>query len=116
MAEQAQAYAKLHGESFVYYMRTLSSLAPSAGVIAMLIALVTLGRRGGEGDDVDVDLGSSNKSISRLHARIVYDFTTRSFHLFSLGKNGVTVNGAHHPPNSDPVELETKYVCFQCDW
>ena len=76
----------------------------------LLTAIVTLGRRGGDGDEVDVDLGSSNKSISRMHARIVYDFTTRSFHLFSLGKNGVTVNGTHHPPNSEPVELETKSV------
>ena len=48
-----QAYAKLQGENFVYYVRSLS---------------VVLGRRVAGCDDVDVDLGPY-KTISRQHAR-----------------------------------------------
>lgn len=89
-----QAYAKLQGENFVYYVQTLS---------------VTLGRRvAGSGDDVDVDLGSG-RTISRRHARIEYDFTLRQFVLLPLSKNGVHVNGVLYRVN-DRVPLETKCV------
>eukprot|EP00730_Choanoeca_flexa_P006791 TRINITY_DN12225_c5_g2_i1.p1 TRINITY_DN12225_c5_g2~~TRINITY_DN12225_c5_g2_i1.p1 ORF type:complete len:446 (+),score=30.81 TRINITY_DN12225_c5_g2_i1:158-1495(+) len=96
-----QAYAKLQGENFVYYVQTLE---------------LTLGRRVDGYTDVQVDLGPS-RTISRQHAKIVYDFTSRRFMLHPLGKNGVAVNGHHYKPGA-VIPLETKTaiqigeVCF----
>lgn len=87
------AYAKLQGENFVYYVRTLS---------------VVLGRRvAGCDDQVDVDLGPS-KTISRRHALIAYDFGSRRFVVSPLGKNGITVDGTFYEQGHPPVPLETK--------
>ncbi len=87
-----QAYAKLQGENFVYYVQTLT---------------ITLGRRVAGSEDVDVDLGNG-RTISRRHARIQYDWQTRKFHLSPLGKNGVHVNGELYTPGCPPVPLETR--------
>jgi hypothetical protein len=86
-----RAYAKLQGESFVYYVQTLK---------------ITLGRRVQGFSDVDVDLGPS-RTISRVHARIMFDFDSRKFVLYPLGKNGVTVNGENFKPGTE-IPLETK--------
>lgn len=88
-----QAYAKLQGENFVYYIQTLS---------------VTLGRRVAGSEGVDVDLGSA-KTISRTHARIEYDFDSRKFMMVPVGKNGVTINGKLHTPG-DTIPLDTRCV------
>ena len=86
-----QAYAKLQGENFVYYVQTLQ---------------LTLGRRVEGFNDVHVDLGPS-RTISRQHARINYDFPLRQFMLEPLGKNGVVVDGRHYSPGS-LIPLDTK--------
>ena len=70
---------------------------------------IVLGRRVVGYDDVDVDLGNS-KTISRRHARIDYDFTTRQFNLTPLGKNGVIVDGVLYLSTSPPIPMTTKYV------
>ncbi|ORZ16885.1 fork head domain-domain-containing protein [Absidia repens] len=75
-----QAYAKLEGESFCYYIRTLQ---------------VTLGRkvnRRDQADKVDIPLGNT-KLVSRQHARLFYNFTTQRFEMMVIGKNGAFVNG-----------------------
>ena len=92
MAAAVQAYAKLQGESFVYFIRTLT---------------LTLGRRVPGSENVDVDLGPS-RNISRVHARIEYDFQTRQFMITPLGKNGITVNGVVYPPKHFPIPLKTR--------
>jgi len=89
-----QAYAKLQGEDFVYYIRTLS---------------VLLGRKTAPYDEVQVDLGTS-KIVSRIHARIEYNFVTKSFELTCLGKNGVFIDGKFVAKDSSAVALDTKYV------
>ncbi|CAO3587649.1 unnamed protein product [Absidia cylindrospora] len=74
-----QAYAKLEGESFCYYIRTLQ---------------VTLGRkvkRRDKADKVDIPLGNT-KLVSRQHARLFYNFTTQQFEIMVIGKNGAFVN------------------------
>ena len=91
-AAPIQAYAKLQGENFVYYIRTLA---------------LTLGRRVPGSETVDVDLGPS-RNISRVHARIEYDFQSRQFTICPLGKNGITVNGVAYPPQHMPVPLKTR--------
>ncbi|OBZ81142.1 Fork-head transcriptional regulator 2, partial [Choanephora cucurbitarum] len=74
--ETVQAYAKLEGEDFCYYIRTLQ---------------VTLGRRVKKPDSVDIPLGNI-KSVSRQHARLFYNFTTQRFEMMVFGKNGAFVN------------------------
>ncbi|KAF9908324.1 Pre-rRNA-processing protein fhl1 [Lobosporangium transversale] len=74
--EPVQAYAKLEGESFCYYIRTLQ---------------VTFGRKASSSDHVDIHLGPT-KAISRQHARLFYNFTTQRFELMVFGKNGAFVN------------------------
>ncbi|KAJ2776747.1 hypothetical protein GGI15_004751 [Coemansia interrupta] len=73
-----QAYAKLEGPDFCYYIRTLE---------------VSLGRHpSNEGTDgVDIDLGDS-KAVSRKHAKIFYNFMNQSFELQVFGKNGCLVD------------------------
>jgi len=88
-----QAYAKLQGENFVYYVQTLELM---------------LGRRVEGYTDVQVDLGPS-RTISRQHAKIVYEFQSRRFMLHPLGKNGVVVNGQHYTPGA-VIPLDTKYA------
>ncbi|KAI8380708.1 fork head domain-containing protein [Blakeslea trispora] len=74
--ETVQAYAKLEGEDFCYYIRTLQ---------------VTLGRKVKKPDSVDIPLGNI-KSVSRQHARLFYNFTTQRFEMMVFGKNGAFVN------------------------
>eukprot|EP01137_Pigoraptor_chileana_P002260 Opistho-2@40847 len=88
------AYAKLQGEDFVYYVQTLG---------------ITIGRKTQKTDDVDVDLGNS-KQLSRRHARIEYNFTTRHFELKCLGKNGVVVDGVTVTPSAPPIPLSSRTV------
>ncbi|ORZ19142.1 fork head domain-domain-containing protein, partial [Lobosporangium transversale] len=75
-SEPVQAYAKLEGDSFCYYIRTLQ---------------VTFGRKASSSDHVDVHLGPT-KAISRQHARLFYNFTTQRFEMMVFGKNGAFVN------------------------
>ncbi|KAJ2627215.1 hypothetical protein GGF44_004792, partial [Coemansia sp. RSA 1694] len=77
-----QAYAKLEGPDFCYYVRTLE---------------VLLGRHQSADDQepVDIDLGDS-KAVSRRHAKIYYNFMSQSFELQVFGKNGCLVNDEYY--------------------
>ncbi|KAI9323324.1 fork head domain-containing protein, partial [Dichotomocladium elegans] len=70
------AYAKLEGQEYCYYIRTLQ---------------VTLGRQVAKPDSVDIPLGNA-RSVSRHHARLFYNFATQRFELMVFGKNGAFVN------------------------
>ncbi|CAG8621439.1 1537_t:CDS:2, partial [Ambispora gerdemannii] len=89
-----QAYAKLEGESFCYYIRTLQ---------------VMLGRKASSSDQVDIHLGPT-KAISRQHARLFYNFTTQRFEMAVFGKNGAFVNeqfvekGSTVPLENRPIQ------------
>ncbi|KAI9022335.1 fork head domain-containing protein, partial [Phycomyces nitens] len=96
-----KAYAKLEGEDFCYYIRTLQ---------------VTLGRRVTNPDNVDIPLGNT-KSVSRQHARLFYNFTTQRFEMMVFGKNGAFVNEQFVEKGvTVPLENRTKIqigeVCF----
>lgn len=95
-ADGVQAYAKLQGESFVYYVQSLS---------------LTLGRGVAGREKVDVDLGTS-RSISRVHARIEYDFPLRQFVITPLGKNGIVIDGVPFSQHHSPIPLKSK-SCVQ---
>ncbi|XP_078433935.1 SMAD/FHA domain-containing protein isoform X2 [Wolffia australiana] len=92
--EVEAGFAKLQGEDFEYYMQTYSIL---------------LGRNSKK-STVDVDLASlgGGMNISRVHARIFYDFPRRRFALEVLGKNGCLVEGVLHLPGNAPVKLDSQ--------
>ncbi|RCH84511.1 Pre-rRNA-processing protein fhl1, partial [Rhizopus azygosporus] len=71
-----QAYAKLEGDNFCYYIRNFQ---------------VTLGRTTKVPDRVDIPLGNA-KSVSRQHAQLFYNFTKQQFEMTVFGKNGVFVD------------------------
>ena len=90
-----QAYAKLQGEDFTYYMQKLQ---------------ITLGRSSKDANrDVDVMLGWT-KVISRTHARIQYNFVTSRFELICYGKNGAYVDHQFCDANTGPVPLHERYA------
>jgi hypothetical protein len=84
-------FAKLVGPDVELYMRKYE---------------LTIGRKS-KSTALDVVLGD-NMNISRLHAKINYNFQTARFELTVLGKNGVTVKGTLHTPNSAPVVLQSQ--------
>ncbi|KAG2203462.1 hypothetical protein INT47_008189 [Mucor saturninus] len=91
--QPVQAYAKLEGDDFCYYIRTLQ---------------VTLGRKVKKPDNVDIPLGNI-KSVSRQHARLFYNFTTQRFEMMVLGKNGAFVNEQFIEKDvTVPLENKTK--------
>jgi hypothetical protein len=75
-AGPVQAYAKLEGDDFCYYIRTLQ---------------VTLGRKVKNPESVDIPLGNT-KSVSRQHARLYYNFSEQRFEMMIFGKNGAFIN------------------------
>lgn len=75
-AGPVQAYAKLEGDDFCYYIRTLQ---------------VTLGRKVKTPESVDIPLGNI-KSVSRQHARLFYNFSEQRFEMMIFGKNGAFIN------------------------
>lgn len=88
-----QAYAKLEGDDFCYYIRTLQ---------------VSLGRKVTNPENVDIPLGNT-KSVSRQHARLFYNFTMQRFELMVFGKNGAFVN-EQFIERGVTVPLDNKYV------
>ncbi|KAK9236640.1 fork head domain-containing protein [Lipomyces kononenkoae] len=81
---EVQAYAKLAGSTWTYYVRELR---------------VTIGRfsepvSGLEdtSESVDIDLGPA-KVVSRRHALIRYDLNSRSWVVAITGRNGVKIDG-----------------------
>ncbi|KAJ3076144.1 Forkhead box protein B2, partial [Podochytrium sp. JEL0797] len=90
--EPVQAYAKIEGKDFTYFVRKLS---------------VVIGRKIQRDDNVDVHLGNV-KSISRNHAKIQFNFTIQTFEILVTGKNGAVVDGIFVAVNSAPVPLYNK--------
>ncbi|KAJ1665659.1 hypothetical protein IW140_003128 [Coemansia sp. RSA 1813] len=90
-----QAYAKLEGPDFCYYVRTLE---------------VSLGRHpsADHHEPIDIDLGNS-KAVSRRHAKIHYNFMNQSFELQVFGKNGCLVDDEYYAKGQS-VTLRHKMV------
>ncbi|CAL5087481.1 unnamed protein product [Urochloa decumbens] len=90
------AFAKLHGEDFVYFMRKYS---------------IILGRST-ETCKVDLDLselgGGRGPRVSRHHARIFYDFELRHFALEVIGKNGCSIRDVSYLPGNVPIKLNSQ--------
>lgn len=101
-SENISAYAKLDFDEFSFFIQTLT---------------LVIGRKAKREDNVDVHLGIS-KSISRVHAKIYYQFDAICWEIEVLGKNGAFVNeryieaGGRCPlRNTDKLQIgETNFV------
>ena len=84
-ASEIQAYAKIAGRDWTYYVKTLE---------------VSIGRNTDvqpqSGSSVHIDLGPA-KVVSRQHAQIKYNPELRCWELIVLGRNGARVDGAKMP-------------------
>ncbi len=67
---------------------------------------IIIGRRS-KSTPVDVVLGDS-MSISRKHAKIVFDFRLHIWMLKVLGKNGVSIGKILYTPSAPPIPLNSK--------
>lgn len=97
-----QAYAKLQGRHWMYYVPKLSVMlgrSPDADALTSAHA--------------DVYLGPS-ESISKKHIRIDYNASAKVWELFCFGKSGVNIDGAHYEPFCHPISLASKYTRFPC--
>ncbi|CCG82732.1 Fork head transcription factor 1 [Taphrina deformans PYCC 5710] len=89
--ESISAYAKLEFEQFSFFIQTLT---------------LVVGRKARREDNVDVHLGVS-KSISRVHAKIFYQFDAMSWEIEVLGKNGAFINEIYVQAGSKSVLKST---------
>lgn len=86
-AIEVQAYAKIAGRDWTYYVKSLS---------------VSIGRNtdvGGQLLTVDINLGPA-KVVSRLHAAITYNVDLRCWDFKVFGRNGAKVDGTKMPVGS----------------
>ncbi|GMG56324.1 unnamed protein product [Ambrosiozyma monospora] len=87
LSNEVQAYAKIAGRDWTFYVKSLRVLIgrntdphpPIPGQPA-------------KEDEVDIDLGPS-KVVSRRHASISYNMNTQRWELFILGRNGLKIDG-----------------------
>lgn len=93
-----QAFAKLTGEDWTFYAQDLS---------------VSIGRssnsKPGDADDDIVDLDLGAKTISRRHAKISFNFTTRAWEILITGRNGLKIDNIPTKTSDTPIPLKSKY-------
>lgn len=93
-ATEVQAYAKISGKSWTYYVKDM---------------FTSIGRNTSPQDQsVHIDLGPA-KVVSRLHASISFNLNTGIWELRVLGRNGAKINFHRIPsgPNTKAVPLSS---------
>ncbi|ODV83931.1 hypothetical protein CANARDRAFT_9219 [[Candida] arabinofermentans NRRL YB-2248] len=97
---EVQAYAKISGRDWTFYVKTLK----------VLIGRNTDSHNIDKSEErVDIDLGPS-KVVSRKHASISYNLESRRWELVILGRNGLKIDGSRVNSTSDgtgPVFLNS---------
>lgn len=100
LATEVQAYAKLSGKDWTYYVKNLDvSIGRNTDNILNNNNIQTLDTDG----NVDIDLGPG-KVVSRRHASIVFNTGKGGWELHVSGRNGAKVNfervhtGTEYPP------------------
>jgi hypothetical protein len=72
---------------------------------------VTIGRKH-KGSTLDLELPEAYANVSRLHAKIAYNFSKKCFELHVLGKNGITMYYGEETearfPADGPMKLTTR--------
>ena len=94
--EGVQAYAKLAGKEWTFYIKQLKNTIGRPPETQNPLptsddqGVSTSGAATGAGG-VDVDLGP-NKMVSRLHAEIFFDSDSELWNIFVHGRNGIRIN------------------------
>ncbi|KAL8727962.1 MAG: hypothetical protein Q9166_005727 [cf. Caloplaca sp. 2 TL-2023] len=94
-AHKVEAYAKLCGRHWTYYVKTLNVVIgrPPDATSRHSSSLDAESSPGARDDSpqVDIDLGPS-KTVSRFHAELVYRLDDTSWHFEVKGRNGAKLN------------------------
>lgn len=85
LATEVQAYAKIAGADWTFYVKSL---------------LIEIGRNTENATTIDIDLGPA-KVVSRQHAQIIYNLDLRCWQLKVLGRNGARIDGNKVPVGSN---------------
>lgn len=98
VAAEVQAYAKIAGRDWTYYVKTLAvaigrNTEPSANTNTNENPAPGTGA---SAQQVQIDLGPA-KVVSRQHAAIAYNIDLRCWELVVLGRNGARVDGSKVP-------------------
>lgn len=95
LATEVQAYAKISGANWTYYVKSLA---------------ISIGRntdnQPNQANSIDIDLGPA-KVVSRQHANITYNLDLRCWELKILGRNGAKVDGRKVGVDSVPTPLHS---------
>lgn len=89
-----QAYAKLAGKDWTFYIKRLKNnigRPPEGATSAPADAMVGDDMSDGAGEAVHIDLGPS-KTISRQHAEIFYDSDRECWNIVVHGRNGIRID------------------------
>jgi hypothetical protein len=95
---EVQAYAKLAGKDWTYYVKNLKNVIgrPPEGTQSSKNNTPDINGIMGENvddDSVQIDLGPF-KMVSRLHAEIYFDSDDQKWHIVVHGRNGIRINNA----------------------
>ncbi|KAI5953214.1 FKH2 [Candida jiufengensis] len=99
LATEVQAYAKIAGKDWTYYVKTL---AISIGRNTEVNNNNSNNNNINNGPLIDIDLGPA-KIVSRQHATITYNLDLRCWELKVLGRNGARIDGQKVSMNSSEV-------------
>lgn len=109
-----QAYAKLQGSDWSYFIQKLSinlgrndtpCKPGSIQAVDSRVDLTNIADLPNPSGVLDVHL-SDSEDVSRRHLRIDYNFNTQQWELSCFGKQGVLVDGVVYEPFCRPVPLE----------
>ncbi|CAI4746898.1 AIG_G0046150.mRNA.1.CDS.1 [Saccharomyces cerevisiae] len=107
MATEIQAYAKLSGPNWTYYVKDLEvSIGRNTDPLNSALQENSDGVKNSY--RVNIDLGPA-KVVSRKHAIIKYNMNIGGWELHILGRNGAKVNfqRTHNGPSNPPIRLSS---------
>ena len=104
---EVQAYAKLQGPGWSYFVQKLS-VTLGRGEDVTKVGGIENDNQSQSNQALDVHLSDDSEEISRRHLRIDYNFITQQWELSCFGKQGVTVDGVEHATFCKPIPLEAR--------
>mmetsp|Transcript_2348 Transcript_2348/g.4875 ORF Transcript_2348/g.4875 Transcript_2348/m.4875 type:complete len:416 (-) Transcript_2348:102-1349(-) len=107
---EPEAYAKLSGSGLdkPFYV-TRDFYQKVDGRVRLQVLIGRKCESNEKSKAVDLLIGDdSTKTISRMHARIAFNFRSRKFEFVVFGRNGARVDGKFVRPSSRPVSLKSR--------
>jgi hypothetical protein len=103
---EVQAYAKLQGPGWSYYVQKLS-VSLGRNEETSKVGGIEKSSTDDSPSSLDVHL-SDSEEVSRRHLRIDYNFNRQQWELSCFGKLGVIVDGVEYPTFCRPIPLEAR--------